>query len=82
MYPDTNSPTPVDPQLMEDATRLTGQPLTLPTRTHDDGEAGADDVEGERQEGSEKRQKLNLWKCKQCRDARKKVWYCSGVPEC
>jgi hypothetical protein len=69
---DTNT---IDPQLTEsiDATRLTGEPLTLPTRTHDDTEAGADGEDGERQEGSEKRQKLNLLKCKQCREARKKV---------
>jgi hypothetical protein len=69
---DTNT---IDPQLTEsiDATRLTGEPLTLPTRTHDATETGADGEDGERQEGSEKRQKLNLLKCKQCREARKKV---------
>jgi hypothetical protein len=78
MQPDTNNPMPIDPQLT-DTTRLTAQPVALPTRTHDDAEAGADDADGERQDGSEKRQKLNLWKCKQCRDARKKVWYSSGV---
>ena len=73
MPPDTNSPTPIDPQLTADATRLTAPPLTvLPTRrARDDGEA--DDDDGERNVGSEKRQKLNLWKCKQCREARKKV---------
>jgi hypothetical protein len=72
MLPDTNT---IDPQLTEaiDTAGLTAPPLTLPTRTHDDTEAGVDGEDGERQEGSEKRQKLNLWKCKQCRDARKKV---------
>ncbi len=67
----------IDPQLTEgvDTTRLTAQPLTLPTRTLDDTETGVDGGD-ERQDGSEKRQKLNLWKCKQCREARKKVQYC------
>jgi hypothetical protein len=73
MHPDTNSPPPIDPQLTGDTTRLTAPPvIALPTRTqHDDAEA--DDDEGERNVGSEKRHKLNLWKCKQCREARKKV---------
>jgi hypothetical protein len=77
MPPDTNSPTPIDPQLTGDTSRLTAQPLTvLPTRTqHDDGEADDDDDTEQRNLGSEKRQKLNLWKCKQCREARKKVRY-------
>jgi len=70
MHPDTNIPTPIDPRLTGDTSRLTVQPLTvLPTRTqHDD-----DDETEQRNLGSEKRQKLNLWKCKQCREARKKV---------
>jgi hypothetical protein len=67
---DTNSPTPIDPQLPVDPTRLTPQPLSLPTRGHDDIEGAAEDGDAER---SDKRQKLNLWKCRQCRDARKKV---------
>jgi len=80
MHPDTNSPTPIDPQLTGDATRLTTQALTvLPTRrANDDNEADEDD--GERNAGSEKRQKLNLWKCKQCREARKKVRCFSTFP--
>jgi hypothetical protein len=73
MNSDTNSPTPIDPQLTGNPAGLTAQSLTvLPTRrAHDDAEA--DDDDGERNMGSEKRQKLNLWKCKQCREARKKV---------
>ena len=73
MQPDTNSPTPIDPQLTGGATGLTAQPLTvLPSRrAHDEAEAEED--EGGRNVGSEKRQKLNLLKCKQCREARKKV---------
>lgn len=69
---DTNSPTPIDPRLMEVTTRLTPQGLSLPTRSHDDNDGGADEGEGDG-ERSDKRQKLNLWKCRQCRDARKKV---------
>jgi hypothetical protein len=55
--------------------RLTAQSvLALPTRTqHDDAEA---DDDGEKSVGHEKRQKLNLWKCKQCREARQKVDIC------
>jgi hypothetical protein len=74
MHPDTNLSTPIDPRLTGATSRLAAQPLTvLPTRTHDDGEAEDDDESGQRNAGSEKRQKLNLWKCKQCREARKKV---------
>ncbi|PMD49009.1 hypothetical protein L207DRAFT_477718 [Hyaloscypha variabilis F] len=74
MNSDTNSPTPIDPQLTGNPAGLTAQSLTvLPTRrAHDDAEA--DDDDGERNMGSEKRQKLNLWKCKQCREARKKCF--------
>ncbi len=63
MNSDTNSPTPIDPQLTGNPAGLTVQSLTvLPTRrAHDDAEA--DDDDGERNVGSEKRQKLNLWKC-------------------
>lgn len=65
---------PIDRKLTDQITRLTAQPVTvLPTRTHDDGEA--DDDDETRNVGSEKRQKLNLWKCKQCREARKKVLF-------
>jgi hypothetical protein len=61
----------IDPQ-------LTGDPqpqsqVTLPTRNHDDID-NASDGQGNN-EGGEKRRKLNLLKCKQCRDARKKVGY-------
>jgi hypothetical protein len=66
--PDAN----IDPRLLEE--HLQPPPrvntVTLPTRTVDDHDSGSD---GEGNEGSEKRRKLNLWKCKQCRDARKKV---------
>ena len=41
------------------------------------GDGSSDDTEKEGDDGStgpgRKRRKLNLWKCKQCRDARKKV---------
>lgn len=49
-------------------------PLTLePTQNLDLPVTLSD---GEGNQGSEKRRKLNLWKCRQCREARKKV---SGV---
>jgi hypothetical protein len=61
----------IDPQLAGDAQ---AQPqVTLPTRNHDDVD-NPSDGQGNN-EGSEKRRKLNLLKCKQCRDARKKVGY-------
>jgi hypothetical protein len=61
----------IDPQLTGDAQP---QPqVTLPTRNHDDID-NASDGQGNN-EGGEKRRKLNLLKCKQCRDARKKVGY-------
>ena len=61
----------IDPQLTGDAQP---QPqVTLPTRNHDDID-NASDGQGNI-EGGEKRRKLNLLKCKQCRDARKKVGY-------
>ena len=51
-----------------------GQPpdvsVTLPSRTVGEPDNGTD---GEGDDGGEKRRKLNLWKCKQCREARKKV---------
>jgi len=48
--------------------RLKDIPLTT---QHEDAEPD-DDVE-QRNMGHEKRQRLNLWKCKQCGEARKKV---------
>jgi hypothetical protein len=43
-----------------------------PTTTqHEDTES--EDSDGQMNMGHEKRQKLNLYKCKQCREARKKV---------
>jgi hypothetical protein len=61
----------IDPQLTGDAQP---QPqVTLPTRNHDEID-NASDGQGNI-EGGEKRRKLNLLKCKQCRDARKKVGY-------
>lgn len=67
--------TTIDPRLFEDLdsqTQPQPQPLShanLPARTLEN----ADDDSDDDNEGSEKRRKLNLWKCKQCRDARKKV---------
>jgi hypothetical protein len=54
--------------------RLFGEAVALPTRKVDDPDSASD---GEGDEGSGKRRKVkqNLWKCKQCRDARKKVQY-------
>jgi len=54
--------------------RLLGEAVALPTRRLDDPDSASD---GEDNEGSGKRRKVkqNLWKCKQCRDARKKVPY-------
>jgi hypothetical protein len=43
--------------------------VTLPTQEHVAPEDEAND------RGEKRRRKLNLWKCKQCRDARQKVMY-------
>jgi len=68
--------TPIDPQLTAGGTQPRGQSVTLPTRTHED--VDGDDDDGDGNEGNAaKRQKLNLWKCRQCRDARKKVRHSS-----
>ena len=60
---------PLDPRLFDSA-----QPpdpvIALPSRNLDNAEDASDE---EGQDGSGKRRKLNLLKCKQCRDARKKV---------
>jgi hypothetical protein len=61
--------TPIDPRLTGETQPL-AQAVTLPTHTPDDND-GASDREGN--VGGEKRRKLNLLKCRQCRDARKKV---------
>jgi hypothetical protein len=67
--------TAIDPRLLDDDPtqgQPRGQPVTLPSRNLDNADdAYASDEDG--QEGSGKRRKLNLLKCKQCRDARKKV---------
>lgn len=44
--------------------------MTLPSRAAGELD-NASDRDGD--DGGEKRRKLNLWKCKQCREARKKV---------
>ncbi|RDW58486.1 hypothetical protein BP5796_12416 [Coleophoma crateriformis] len=65
----------IDPRLLREA--------PSPELGHDAeprDEAGADDgdsasePEAEGHDGRQKRQKLNLWKCKQCRDARRKCF--------
>jgi hypothetical protein len=70
-----DTPTPIDPRL----TGELGVPVTLPNRALDDLDGASD---GEGNEGSEKRRKLNLWKCRQCRDARKKVRHSSVCFSC
>ena len=63
--------TAIDPRLLGDD-QPRGQPVILTSRNVDNADdAYASDEEGP--EGSGKRRKLNLLKCKQCRDARKKV---------
>ena len=64
----------IDPRLFQDSPRTQphAQPLSqasLPSRTLDTADYSEEEDDG----GGGKRQKLNLWKCKQCRDARKKV---------
>jgi hypothetical protein len=61
----------IDPQLTADAQAQAQAQVTLPTRNHDDAD-NPSDGQGNNEAG-EKRRKLNLLKCKQCRDARKKV---------
>jgi hypothetical protein len=65
----------IDPQLSEitqpqSESQPPGTSVTLPINNHTDPENVSDEPGGD---ASEKRRKLNLWKCKQCRDARKKV---------
>ena len=68
----------IDPRLRGDPSQTQPQPqlqprvdsLTLPTRNLDDLDL---DLDGRGNEGGEKRRKLNLLKCRHCRDARKKV---------
>jgi hypothetical protein len=70
--------TTIDPRLFEDSRTQPPQPqplaesIALPSRSLDNADDGSDDGGNE---GNEKRRKLNLWKCKPCRDARKKVDY-------
>jgi hypothetical protein len=54
---------------------LPGDPhsMTFPTRTHDDAEEVVAGLDAEKAGPSQKRQKLNLLKCEQCRIAMKKV---------
>lgn len=61
---------PIDPRLTGEVQPGAQLPVTLPTRVFEDRDGASD---GDGNEGSEKRRKLNLWKCRQCRDARKKV---------
>lgn len=68
MTPDTT----IDPRLLDDyPTETQPRAVALPSRTT------LDDASGE--EGREKRRKLNLYKCRQCRDARKKVGISPGA---
>jgi hypothetical protein len=64
MTPGSNAT--IDPRLIEG---LTEDSQTQPQA----GLPPAEDDSDDDNEASEKRRKLNLWKCKQCRDARKKV---------
>ncbi|KAG0650483.1 Heterokaryon incompatibility protein [Hyphodiscus hymeniophilus] len=57
----------IDPQL-GDSQAQPPQPQGLPSRPLENAEDDSDDEDG----ASEKRRKLNLWKCRQCREARKK----------
>jgi hypothetical protein len=65
----------LESRLLEAHLRLPGDPpfMTFPTRTHDDAEEVVAGLDAEKAGPSQKRQKLNLLKCKQCQDARKKV---------
>ncbi|KAJ5040591.1 uncharacterized protein L3040_006243 [Drepanopeziza brunnea f. sp. 'multigermtubi'] len=66
----------IDPQL-RDTSRSTPPPrraaVPLPLRGSN-GEEQNSGSDGECNEGAEKRRKLNLWKCKPCREARKKCF--------
>lgn len=64
---------PIDPRILQDETQPHAQPMTLPTRTLDDEHNASDGEGNEQNDGGKKRRKLNLLKCKQCREARKKV---------
>lgn len=71
----------LDPQLMSHSPSPRGGSVTLPSRSLEDPDAGSgseDEVDGAKEGDNDdtagkKRRKLNLWKCKQCREARKKV---------
>ena len=70
----------IDPRLFDDdPTQIQprGQPDTLPSRNLDNADDASDE---QAPEGSGKRRKLNLLKCKQCRDARKKVESTCDLP--
>ncbi|KAL2065534.1 hypothetical protein VTL71DRAFT_3204 [Oculimacula yallundae] len=69
----------LDPRLIID--KPAHSEVTLPTRNIEDGDgSGSEEEEGAKEGQNEndeddprkKRRKLNLWKCKQCREARKK----------
>ncbi|KAH9222972.1 heterokaryon incompatibility protein-domain-containing protein [Leptodontidium sp. 2 PMI_412] len=70
----------LDPQLMSHSPSPRGGSVTLPSRSLEDPDAGSgseDEVDGAKEGDNDdtagkKRRKLNLWKCKQCREARKK----------
>lgn len=69
--------TTIDPRILEfSQTQPQAQPransTALPSRALDTADE-SDDEGLDGNAGSEKRRKLNLYKCKQCRDARKKV---------
>lgn len=72
----------IDPQLSEvtqpqsqSESQAPGHSLSLPIHNNHNvtDPDNASDADGHDPAGSEKRRKLNLWKCKQCREARKKA---------
>lgn len=80
----------LDPRLMSHSPSPRGESVALPSRSlGDEGYSGSDDEGGKEGEndsgtgtGNKKRRKLNLWKCKQCREARKKVCVCIFLSFC